>query len=259
MANIDIEGYIRRSAAARGIDPDIAIRVANSEGGLRDPFRQSDFVKNGVRERSYGPFQLYMDGGLGNEAMKAGIDPRKDWQAGVDFALDNAAKGGWSPWYGAAKAGIGDFDGLRGAKPAGVTLNSVPAVGLADGPKGQEMYDLGTAPNLLEGTKFSPSPSADFPAAPAAPTNFSVIADAFKGQGFMGGMNALGKSPIGKGALGLMGAMMGGGGGQKQDAPLQSSLPAIEAADAQRRLAASQAANEWSNRRRRGYGVSLMG
>jgi hypothetical protein len=110
----EIEQYIRAAAIQRGIDPDIAVRVAKSEGGVSDPVRQSDFVKNGVREPSYGPFQLYMGGGLGNDALKAGIDPRDpgQWQQGVDFALDQAKKLGWSPWYGAAKVGVGPRDGI---------------------------------------------------------------------------------------------------------------------------------------------------
>lgn len=88
VAEGEIADYIRQSAAARGIDPDIALRVAMSEGGLKDPVRQSEVVKNGVREASYGPFQLYMGGGLGNKALEAGIDPRdpNQWRAGVDFA-----------------------------------------------------------------------------------------------------------------------------------------------------------------------------
>ena len=113
----EIEAYIRQSAQARGIDPDIAVRVAMSEGGLKDPVRQSDFVKNGVREQSYGPFQLYMGGGLGNRALEAGIDPRdpEQWRAGIDFALTEAAKRGWGQWYGAARVGIGSHEGIGGA------------------------------------------------------------------------------------------------------------------------------------------------
>lgn len=134
-----IEQYIRQAAAARGIDPDIAVRVARSEGGLRDPFQQSNIVKNGVREPSFGPFQLYMNGGLGNKALAAGIDPRTNWQGGVDFALDAAARGGWSPWYGARAVGVDNWEGLNGAKAVGAGGgNRYP--NLPDGPKGQEAY-----------------------------------------------------------------------------------------------------------------------
>ena len=112
-----IEAYIRQAAIARGIDPDIAVRVAMSEGGLTNPVRKSEVPTGGGRtEESYGPFQLYMGGGLGNRALAAGIDPRdpNQWQAGVDFALDEAKRAGWGQWYGAAKAGIGNWAGLGG-------------------------------------------------------------------------------------------------------------------------------------------------
>ncbi len=121
MAMTPIEEYIRLRAPLYGIDPDIAVRVAESEGGLTDPVRQSDVVKNGRRERSYGPYQLYMDGGLGNRALAAGIDPRKPehWRSGVDFALSEAGNKGWGQWFGAAKVGIGEWDGIKGAGDRG--------------------------------------------------------------------------------------------------------------------------------------------
>ena len=58
-----VEAFIRQAAIARGINPDIAVRVAMSEGGVVDPFRHSDVVnKRGIREESYGPFQMLMTG-----------------------------------------------------------------------------------------------------------------------------------------------------------------------------------------------------
>lgn len=126
----NIEAYIRQAAAARGIDPDVAIAVAKSEGGLKDPFRQSDVVKNGVREQSYGPFQLYMAGGLGNKALEAGIDPRKNWQGGIDFALDQAAKDGWGPWYGAKKIGVTGMHGIGQRPPSQQVASLDPSAGM---------------------------------------------------------------------------------------------------------------------------------
>jgi hypothetical protein len=136
-----IEAYIRQAAAARGIDPDIAVRVAKSEGGLQNPVRQSDVVKNGVREPSFGPFQLYMNGGLGSRALAAGIDPRdpNQWRGGVDYALNEAAQKGWGQWYGSKAVGIAPFQGIGGAHPADISAAS-PYAGMADGPKGQEAY-----------------------------------------------------------------------------------------------------------------------
>lgn len=156
----DIEGYIRQAAASRGIDPNIAVAVAKSEGGLKDPFRQSDVVKNGVRERSYGPFQLYMDGGLGSKALEAGIDPRQDWKRGVDFALDQAATGGWGPWYGAKKIGVTGMQGI-GQPPAAQSVSGPPPV--VPGIPGQQTMPLGAgaAPPPAQAPQMPPqAPSA---------------------------------------------------------------------------------------------------
>lgn len=118
----DMTAYIAKAAQQRGIDPGVAVRVARSEG-LAPGVWQSNVTKNGQRERSYGPFQLYVDGGLGNQFQQAtGKDPSdpSTWQAGVDFALDHASKNGWGSWYGAANTGIGDWQGInRGAAPTG--------------------------------------------------------------------------------------------------------------------------------------------
>ena len=124
----EVEAYIRQAAMRRGIDPDIAVRVAKSEG-LAPGVWQSNLYRNGVRERSYGPFQLYMGGGLGNEferlTGKSAADPSTVFQQ-VDFALNQAARGGWSPFHGARRVGIGDRDGLRGAQTAPMMLDWSP-------------------------------------------------------------------------------------------------------------------------------------
>ncbi len=123
----DVASYIARGAVARGMDPEVALNVAKSEGGLSSWNLQSNFVKNGVQEPSFGPFQLYMNGGLGNSFMrKTGLDPRlaANGPAGVDFALDYAKQNGWSAWYGAGKAGIGRWDGIN----AGGTKTAADAV-----------------------------------------------------------------------------------------------------------------------------------
>lgn len=153
-----IEQYIRQAAAARDINPNIAVAVAKSEGGLNDPVRQSEVVKNGVREQSYGPFQLYLGGGLGNKALQAGIDPRdpNQWQRGVDFALDAAKQGGWGPWYGAKAIGVTGKMGI-GGNPANVPAPSQYA-NMPDGPKGQESYPImgSMAPTMMAGNTAAP-------------------------------------------------------------------------------------------------------
>ncbi|WP_234902278.1 phage tail tape measure protein [Agrobacterium rubi] len=126
----DIAKYIANAATARGIDPSIALKVAQSEGGLKSWNMQSNFMKNGVQEPSFGPYQLYMGGGLGNAFQKkTGLDPRlaANGPAGVDFALDNAKQSGWGAWYGAKKVGIGNWDGIGkgGANGAADAVNKL--------------------------------------------------------------------------------------------------------------------------------------
>lgn len=150
----DIASYIATAAQKRGIDPNVALAVAKSEGGLKSWNLQSNYVKNGVREPSFGPFQLYKGGGLGNEFMaRTGLDPAlaANGPAGVDFALDHASKNGWGAWYGAKNSGIGNFEGIGKASKAiedlgnaasstaqmttglGQTLASIPQALMASG------------------------------------------------------------------------------------------------------------------------------
>ncbi|MDX1158453.1 phage tail tape measure protein [Sinorhizobium medicae] len=130
----DIASYITQAAAKRGIDPDIALRVAKSEGGLNSWNLQSNYVKNGVREPSFGPFQLYKGGGLGNKFMaQTGLDPAdaSAGPAGIDFALDEARKSGWGAWYGAKKAGIGNFEGIGTYSGGDSAVDAVTKLGEA--------------------------------------------------------------------------------------------------------------------------------
>ena len=53
-----IERFIRQEAARRGIDPDIAGRVARSEGLKENTWQSRVRNKRGQREQSYGPYQL---------------------------------------------------------------------------------------------------------------------------------------------------------------------------------------------------------
>lgn len=118
----EVESFIAQEAAKRNMDPETAIRVWRSEGASGDPREawQSKVInKRGEREPSYGPYQLYMKGGLGNEMMEAtGLSPAdvRNWKPSVEFALDKAALGGWGPWYGAKKIGLDERAGLSGAK-----------------------------------------------------------------------------------------------------------------------------------------------
>lgn len=103
------EAYIRQAAAQRGIDPDVAMRIARSEGF-------NTYV--GDNGRSFGDWQLFTGGGLGNEFMrKTGLDPSdpRTWKQQTDFALDHAARTrSWAPWYGRGPAGVGTGEGFGG-------------------------------------------------------------------------------------------------------------------------------------------------
>lgn len=127
MAGYDprvVADYIRQAAMKRGMDPDVALQVAKNEG-------LGEYVGDGGS--SFGPFQLHYGGvakggnavgGLGDIFTKrTGLDARNPdtWQAQVDFSLDEAKRGGWTPWHGwkgPSDAGIrGKYGGpLIGAK-----------------------------------------------------------------------------------------------------------------------------------------------
>jgi hypothetical protein len=124
----EMEAYIRQAAQARGIDPDIAVRVARSEGLAPNTWQATGMLDYG-RERSYGPFQLHVAPkgyrqGLGNDFVRAtGMNPAdpSTWKQGIDFALDTAAKDGWGRWFGRKNVNVGIWDGIAGAKALGVS------------------------------------------------------------------------------------------------------------------------------------------
>lgn len=244
----DIETYIRQAARQRGIDPDIAVRVARSEGGLKNPTQQSLVMKNGLQEPSYGPFQMLIGGkgtgfpaGMGNDALAAGIDPRdpNQWQRGVDFALDRASKGGWSPWYGAKAAGIGNMQGIGGAR--GITLDSSPsgvkALATAGRPEFASSPDpIQVSGGAAAGTGATATAAAEL--APKTPTPF----DTFKNEGFTKGMEALAGNKGMMGGLSALAGLFGNKGGDDGSARIDPAqgIAASEQADASRVQASQQ-------------------
>jgi hypothetical protein len=166
MPSTDIASYITQAAIKRGIDPSTALAVAKSEGGLDSWNKQSGVVKNGVQEPSFGPFQLYKGGGLGNVFQKkTGLDPANasSGPAGVDFALDHASKNGWGSWYGAKNTGISNWQGIGtgGAADASKALDKLA------GSAGTATQGLGTLGSGL-GQLGQSIGSNVFPAAPQA-------------------------------------------------------------------------------------------
>jgi len=126
ISNNEIESIITREAEARGIVPSVAITVYRAEG--RGSY-QSTIPRSGRgslngREASFGPYQLYIGGGLGNEYQdQTGRDLISDNTPDgitnqIRFALDAAVTQGWRPWSGARAAGISQWQGLQGARRA---------------------------------------------------------------------------------------------------------------------------------------------
>jgi hypothetical protein len=169
----NMTGYIRQAASARGIDPEIAVRVARSEGLAPNVWQSNVINKRGQRETSYGPFQLLVGGGLGDKFQKMyGASPadKSTWRKQIDFALDEAATGGWSPWYGAAKVGVGRRTGLDRARALGYQPSA---------PAPSPTVASGLTPDVLQQwgqNAYAPAQSNDAPSAvnalgnPSAPT-----------------------------------------------------------------------------------------
>ena len=127
MNQSSIEAIIRDEAQLRGIDPDIAIRIFRAEGAgsYQSSVARSGRGSLGGREASFGPYQLFIGGGLGNTYQdRTGRDLTTDnTEEGITnqirFALDAAISSSWQPWYGRGPAGVGRWDGnLRNARPA---------------------------------------------------------------------------------------------------------------------------------------------
>jgi len=105
------EAFIRASAIKAGINPDIAMAVAKSEGF------NSFSGDNGT---SFGAFQLHVTPGgrghaVGDEFQKlTGLDPSDpgNEHEGIMFAMEWAKRHGWHDFHGAANSNIGDQQGI---------------------------------------------------------------------------------------------------------------------------------------------------
>jgi len=204
-----LTGYIRETAKKYGIDPEVALRVAKSEG--LSSFRSGVRTKSGGEEPSFGAFQLYTGGGLGNAFQKeTGLDPSDpaNEKATIDYALKTAAKVGWKPWHGAKNTGIGEWEGIGGGEANKIaaadatdttikgtdTSTAAPAVAQATpavasaapaddfvsklkDPKGGASEGLGEAISGLGAALTGASPSSRgnmYAAAPAASTTVPI-------------------------------------------------------------------------------------
>lgn len=117
----EYEAFCRAESLRRGIDPDTAVIVANSEGSLTEPARRGTFATGS----SWWAFQLHYGGrgyeylgttaGMGNSFTElTGWRPGDPaaWRDAMRYALDAVTRGGWGPWYGAKARGITGFYGV---------------------------------------------------------------------------------------------------------------------------------------------------
>jgi hypothetical protein len=211
-------GYIRETAKKYGIDPEVAIRVAKSEG--LSSFRSGVRTKSGAEEPSFGAFQLYTGGGLGNQFRKeTGLDPSDpaNEKATIDYALKTAAKVGWGPWHGAKNTGIKQWEGIGGAG----TETSSGYGGVGSDAAASARAAAGS--DKIKGTDTStetPQVAQSGPAA-AAPAD-DLLSKLKNPKG--GASEGLGEAISGLGAA-LTGASPSGRGNMYDTAPSRSTVP----------------------------------
>ena len=143
--------FIRETAKKYGIDPETALKVAKSEG-------LATFL--GDNGKSGGAFQLYTGGGLGNEFKRdTGLDPLdpKNEDATIEYAMKRASQMGWGPWYGAAKVGVGKWDGIGGGPAAAAADPADPTPNVGGG---EESYRM---PEVSDPTPNVGSGAGDYP------------------------------------------------------------------------------------------------
>lgn len=124
-----VKTYIAQAAAKRDIDPNTAVAMFSGESSL-DPNAKGDGNSSfGVAQLHYGGIsKQFPNPGLGDAFTKTtGLDARdpNNWQAEVDYALDQAKANGWGPWANTRdKLGIGNYTGIGQGAPA--TMPSGP-------------------------------------------------------------------------------------------------------------------------------------
>lgn len=124
----DKEAFIRSESAKRGLDPDVMVKVARSEGF--DKF----LGDNGTSGSS---FQLHVTPGgrgnaVGDQFQKttglSPLDPANE-RAAIQFALDDIRAHGLTAYHGAARVGLGPSAGGAGAGGGSTTTTSISVNG----------------------------------------------------------------------------------------------------------------------------------
>ncbi len=142
---------IRAAAEKYGHDPDVAVRVARSEG-------LGTFL--GDHGKSGGAFQLYTGGGMGNDFQRDmkldPLDPKNE-AATIDYAMKNLGKEGWKPWHGAPKAGVSQWQGVNTGTPK--STSTVYAPDMEDyKPQKVVQQAVADAPKVTAGSGSSTAP-----------------------------------------------------------------------------------------------------
>lgn len=266
---------IRQAAAKYGVDPDVALRVAKSEGGI-DQYIQSRVKKNGVQEPSFGPFQLLVGGkgtgfpeGMGNQMIReTGLDPRNPANAGaaIDFAMKQASQKGWGQWYGAKAVGIGNYDGI-GGRPAtrGVSIASraaaQPAVTVASGAPAPALPAAVNVATPGAGMMSEGTPVADINKFPEAPVMSAW--DNLKNGDLKGAVTAAGKNSNVMGGLAALAGAMGGGNNAAAQEAATITPSSVGADVASNNMQLNQGAQQLMAQilatRKKPRGLSLMG
>lgn len=117
------EAFIRQSAAKAGVDPNVAMAVAKSEGF------NSFTGDNGT---SFGAFQLHVTPGgrgraVGDQYKElTGHDPSnpQNERETIMFAMEWAKRHGWSDFHGAARVGLGPYAGIDRAGGGSTTTTT---------------------------------------------------------------------------------------------------------------------------------------
>ncbi|PZP65463.1 transglycosylase SLT domain-containing protein, partial [Methylorubrum populi] len=188
----EVAEYVKQAAIERGIDPNTALRVINQESGFNVAAKNLT-----AREQSYGVMQLNTMGGLGVDAMKAGIDVRdpSTWRRQVDFGLDTVKRDGWRQWYGARDIGISRWEGIgQGGSAASAAGSALPNLDAS-------LRSIeGTATRATEGVTGLTANLSSLPA-PLAQTS----------QGLTQVGQSLGSGGSGGGLLGAIASLFTGG------------------------------------------------
>jgi hypothetical protein len=203
---------IRQTAIKYGIDPEIALKVAKSEG--LSSFRSGVRTKSGGEEPSFGAFQLYTGGGLGNKfKAETGLDPSdpKNEDATIDYALRTAAKTGWGPWNGAKNTGIGEWQGITGK--GGSNMDKLKEAADQSGAVAADTTIKGTNTDTS-----TPDVAQSGPAAAAAGSTGDFLTKLKDPQG-----NA--SQGLGEAVSGLGGAVMGASKSPYTVAPVPQTVP----------------------------------